>query len=751
MRHLRIILALAAAALTILWGGAALAGVATTPHDVSTMLTKSVCEPCHLPHGATGDRLWATTKSSGGTGWNTLTISQLCGSCHYGTNAYGGSITPNDMTNYAYNGSNHGYATANLASRSSYDNAALGASGLPYVASANIQCSSCHNPHENLVRPFMRLATGTVETMCLLCHARNNGDGATALYGAANSVNGFSQHPVNIAYAAGGASGNPSLKTLDTALFATTRGTASQGDISVTDALGGKLLGADGTSGNMGCPTCHQVHGDGSTTTRNQWLLVTANQISTGTPTSSALCEACHSGGAGNGTVLVGSAKDHPIDNVLSGRAAHFDWTPWASSSAYESADSTWPESGSASPMWAGCTSCHSAHYGLAGSPIQRSYAQTGGSPFNPTPTTDLHNSTQWCESCHTGASKAPYGHHSVKDNYASSLINCGDCHVGGTPDTTIAAGQLSAHRNWAALDLPASPNPVNGERANFCLKCHAGTAFTPIGGSSTTVGQLTAQSGVPNPTNNLTNLPAEHGTKRTAAGGEASSHFVGTTLRLATPDNVTEPRTVAWESGFFSVYATSAGAIKGNALTGNYGTFAATDRIICESCHSVMYNVGAAGNAAGITAASNTGYANNLLLDRFEDDAAGTIGGTGAATGSLLCVGCHIGGDVARASLALDADKPAGTHPVTGSTVTKANDVGRSPVTLITATTGYANAATAPGIQSYPAANGMDCDSCHRAHDGAQYSASATYNYILEEAASATNVQSMCTQCHTY
>lgn len=759
MRHLRICLAIAAAALTVLWGAAAFAAIANTPHDVSTTLTKSVCEPCHLPHGATGDRLWATTKSAATGGWTSLTISQLCGSCHYGTPAYGGLTgVAHDMTNYAYNASNHGHATTNLAARAKQDNTAMGGSGLPYVGGADIQCSTCHNPHENAVRPFLRLATGTPETLCLMCHARNNGDGAAALSGKLNSVNGFSQHPVNIPYTVSATAYDPSLKALNTALFANSRGAAAKGSISVADALGGKLL--DGTTtGNMGCVTCHQVHGDGSSTPPanvNAWLLVTANQISTGTPTSSALCEACHNGGASGGNVLVSGVKDHPMDNIVV--TNHFDFTPWASSNAYESQDTLWPKLGTNS--LAGCTSCHSAHYGLPLSPMQRSYAQTGGSPYDPTPTADLHNSTQWCESCHTGASKAPYGHHSVKDNYATSLINCGDCHAAvSAPNTTIAAGQMSAHRNWASLDLAATI--VNNKRANFCLKCHAGAAFTPIGGSSITKGLETLQLGTYNPTNGLLAvLPAQHGTKRNADGA-ASSHYLGVTTKLASPDNVTTPRVEVWESGFYSVYADTNGVLKGVATSKNYGTFASTDQVICESCHNVLYNVGSTGNAAGITASSTSGYLNNLLLQRFEDDMPG-VAQAGSTIKSVLCVGCHGGGAQTLANLTatggMNTYKPGGTHPVTGSTVTKASDVGRTPVTLISGTgpVGYANAAGAPGIQSYPAANEMDCDSCHRAHDGAPGSVKAGtlptgFNYILEQANASSDVQSMCTQCHTY
>lgn len=769
MRCFRICLAFFMVTLIAFRGTAAFGAIADTPHDMSDTLVRYGCELCHLPHGPYSDGLWAVRKQTEGTGWNLLPIGLLCGSCHYGTPAYAALCNvAHDMTEYAYNAQNHGYQTARLASRAKQDSQAMAISGLPSVATATLRCSTCHNPHENVVRPFLRVTSGTVESLCILCHARDNGDGSVPLYGAGNSINGFSHHPVNIPYVPGDKAGTPALKPLDANRFATTRGIASRGRISVDDALGGKLLGPDGTTGNMGCPTCHQVHGDGATPTVNPWLLVVKNRISTaetGGPDHSALCEACHAGGLPGGTVLSGSSKDHPIDNQVSGRN-HFDWTPWGSSRAYESTEDTWPKIGG-KPR-AGCTSCHSAHYGLAGSPMQRSYAQVGGVPFDPAPTADARNASGWCDSCHTGNSKAPFGHHSVRDTYAASIIDCGDCHRGGTSDTTIATAQVSAHRNWMALDLPVSPSPVDGRRANFCLKCHAGTAFTPIVGTLTTIGVETVQLGTFNPTTPTGRavFPAIHGTKRGSGGNAVSSHYLGATKKLASGDNVTTPRILPWESGFYSVYADQDGNLKGNATTGNYGKFAVTDRIICESCHNVLHNAGSVGNTSGsfdsqvaVTASPTSGFdaANgvNLLLERFVDDAKG-VGQAGSTIGSALCVGCHRGGEIARNILNVNTHRPDGTHPMTGATVSKAVDMGRVPATLITATTGYANASGVPGILSYPGEDKMDCDSCHRAHDGAAGSAKegaipVGFNYVLEQANSNSDVQSICTQCHSY
>ncbi|NIS74763.1 MAG: hypothetical protein GTO08_05690, partial [Deltaproteobacteria bacterium] len=300
-----------------------LAAIAGTPHDLQGTLTASLCEPCHIPHG--GDetaRLWAATKAPVGTGWLAagMTVSQLCGSCHYGVPAYPLLVgVVHDMTDYSYAAGNHGSLNSALTTMGGEDDAAT--SGLPYGDQTNIQCSSCHNPHENAVRPFMRtLAGNTVQDLCLDCHTRDNttgGSGSTNV-GDTRLVTPASMHPVDIAYpGAATVDYDPNIiQPLNSALFANSRGTAGVGSISVSDALGGKLLGQDGTTGNMGCPTCHQVHGDGSTTSRYDWLLVNDNDINTNPTANAALCESCHNGGDATGSVLFNSNLDHPIDAV---------------------------------------------------------------------------------------------------------------------------------------------------------------------------------------------------------------------------------------------------------------------------------------------------------------------------------------------------------------------------------------------------------------------------------------------------
>jgi len=216
----------------------------------------------------------------------------------------------------------------------------------------------------------------------------------------------------------------------------------------------------------------------------------------------------------------------------------------------------------------------------------------------------------------------------------------------------------------------------------------------------------------------------------------------------------------VAWESGYFSRYGKNDGTMIGTGLAAPVPG-AANDEMICESCHNVLHNVGTVGTlVTGMTPAADTGWKYNLLLARYRDAGAGIGTATGAITDqSKFCVGCHVGRNKSWATLSELNDKPAGTHPITGSTVSRAVAESKTPTIVITATGArntYANAAAAPTQASYPTAlsgtaGTMDCDSCHRPHDAAAASATATYNFILETATTANPTGAVCLECHAY
>ncbi|NIS74764.1 MAG: hypothetical protein GTO08_05695, partial [Deltaproteobacteria bacterium] len=218
----------------------------------------------------------------------------------------------------------------------------------------------------------------------------------------------------------------------------------------------------------------------------------------------------------------------------------------------------------------------------------------------------------------------------------------------------------MSAHRDFTELWIDTvGPANVDG-RADFCLQCHGGNAFT--GALNSFTGGLILADGVStNPTEGIVpSLPTSHGADR-----GTGSHMIGT-MSAGLPFTVPRATDVAWESGFYSLYSNDGIVLVGNAELGATVTITGgTTEVVCESCHNILYNVGSEGNTAGITASGTSGYDNNLLLARYEDDTAGVGVGPETTVGSLLCVGCHTGGGVAWGTLDLDGNKPTGTHPV--------------------------------------------------------------------------------------
>ncbi|NIS75863.1 MAG: hypothetical protein GTO08_11450 [Deltaproteobacteria bacterium] len=783
----------------VIWGSPAIAGIASSVHDFQASGDwSSLCEPCHLPHGAQGERLWANTKVGGASGWSATVVGQLCGSCHYGATSLTFSVdAPHDVTNLAYSDSSHGPTHATLTGMFGTDDST--AAGFPYQGEANMQCTSCHDPHDNGptnggtgVRPFLRDPSGAaanIGDVCIQCHGgRDFTD-----YGTLNDTGGYSNHPEDIAYAPAATDDLPGLAALDTALFANSRGTAATSGTNNDVPLGGKLLGADGTTGNMGCPTCHMVHGDsdangGSPQAPFAWLLVADNDTYSDAANGSALCVACHQGDGSGSIVINGSLKDHPIHddtiqtNAASGGWPNLDFAPWLNRAPVETTTgATWPKANIDADSYADeatCHSCHSAHYGVATSPMLRTDGDGG-------------DATAWCDSCHANAADAgagfsgwlPYGHHSnnkgtaISGYWASSQISCEDCHTSGNtnlnyiPDTGLGSNSvpISAHRDFIIIYDEIGPT-VYG-RGNMCLRCHGGNSYTPVGGGAAFTYGAADASGAWNPTDGTSTFagPSSHGVDR----GQGT-HFVNGIIG----DNGGEYTSVwlnPWEGGGYSML----GSLSGSEMVLDNRHFeaptvGASSRLICESCHSIMYNVGTGyATVTGITPSVSSGWENNLLLARYEDDAAGT-GGAGSAVGSILCVACHenSSGQTTYGSLIMTTDKPGGagfgTHPVRdtdgSSVITRADpaqggESRTSGTVLVTPPTADTFAPDGPGpgadpegtgvTLSFPAANEMDCDSCHRPHDADTDSSAATQNFILEQATSATDTQSMCTICH--
>lgn len=198
--------------------------VVGTGHDLSSTgpgaqtNVDRVCVFCHTPHQATAangqDPLWnhqlsavasygvyasatldATPVDIGGASAGTAPVSNLCMSCHDGTVAVhtlyndpngaspvtitaggnvdaGGLITGNpnvgqDLTND--HPVNFTYDTA----LSTTDGGLADPAGTPAVAAlligGQVQCSSCHDPHDNSNVPFL-VMSNTNSALCTTCH-----------------------------------------------------------------------------------------------------------------------------------------------------------------------------------------------------------------------------------------------------------------------------------------------------------------------------------------------------------------------------------------------------------------------------------------------------------------------------------------------------------------------------------------------------------------------------------------------------
>lgn len=194
MKSLALLLSLAAT-------GSALAGISGTSHDLSSLNyggsdANQVCIYCHTPHNATAQvPLWNRDLSVATyTMYDSYTenythpteiggSSVLCLSCHDGTIALnsvhsgninaapadfieGNALLGTDLSNdhpisFSYQTSIDGGDTG------------LFAASVPAVAAllegGKVQCSSCHDVHDNTFDPFLRMAN-TGSALCLTCH-----------------------------------------------------------------------------------------------------------------------------------------------------------------------------------------------------------------------------------------------------------------------------------------------------------------------------------------------------------------------------------------------------------------------------------------------------------------------------------------------------------------------------------------------------------------------------------------------------
>lgn len=737
----------------VLAASVAMAAVSGSPHEYGSGAAYGMCEVCHVPHNATGSkRLWQAAPLVAAGNWETSTVGQLCGTCHY----TGGALNPvnnrfgtppSEQDGNAYYASAHGRSMNTLTVTLGDTQDTL--VGKPYMTAANIECTSCHNPHDHTVRPFLRnnanTAPGTITGVCADCHLNRYN---TTVTNPALPLTSADMHPMNITYQDialnnGTYFQEPPAAGVRTLVLAKTAAGAAS-----TWPLGGKFEGALTAAtapgawiggANIGCGTCHAVHLDaaraGAAAGDDSLHLLAINNDGAA---NAALCEGCH-GGPASGQPVGTTAGDHPINKAINpgdgGPSIDLWFNTVGSTSRVERhtvASDAWPRGSTGNVI---CTSCHTAH-------------ASGTDQFGRL-TRDQYTAASFCNACHADAS--PVAHHSHDAN-STSTLTCTSCH---------AAGLTGAHNGFSFRFTDAQN--ANSEK---CEQCHTNGAA--MNGFIDPV--VTAEANYPAP-----GMLADH--LKTATPGTNNSHYLGAFTDNANSINV---KRNAWtyglskygaqrstgDSGWGSPLAADPVNPRIDDVTGN--------NLICESCHSVRWNLGAAPGYPGGPDLTS-GWENNLLLQDYVDDSNGVAG---QAVNSGLCVGCHNQTDVGNAADGAVSNNnildktiaPAGMHPMTGWSITRAFDSGRPTTTLITGAGTYADGANRPAADgstvgaegtSYYGTDEMDCDSCHRPHladakgsytGTAAGGAGANRPVILELAGPAVGeFDALCLECHNY
>jgi len=544
---------LAVAALAFV-AGPAMAAITGTSHAVATG-NKSQCSVCHIPHGGAGARLWPVTPTTGASFVGL--VSTLCASCHYATGAYGAAFVGANSDAYVYNTFSHG---VQMTIAQVPQGSTLTSSGLPYSGDAGqtpptggvIECTSCHNVHDDTNRPFLR---ATLNTICQRCHSLRNyqagtdssGAGASwANWGATIRATNPGSHPVG-----------PDITGDVTVVGNSPITFPAQAQIIISATANNWGLGGhravDGDTGGVGCNTCHAVHGiqaDTGETSPPTAVSPTLNmlifaQASTGAEGETApagrsvangdggfnqFCEECHIGPDPAGYALAnsnpnpgGTSFGHPVDQMNSQYEAGV--TTFFGGTVNIPAGGGFTAGTNVAPLIPICESCHTPHPS-ANNP-NRASILAGAGPF-----ILRDNPATVCAGCHT-ASFA--GHHPVGQNISTALsgaasylatgytlgttLGCGTCHTsGGAHNWAVTGGAIGLNANWRPANNGRDfATPTNDQfvgtgtapayyASTTCMDCHY--AYQARGADPTNGASVPAEAGAVRRTGDLVKFP---------------------------------------------------------------------------------------------------------------------------------------------------------------------------------------------------------------------------------------------------
>lgn len=458
-----------------------------SPHDlisqgydvVRVSASQERCTRCHLPTVPTLQSFLPDVPPVLAPVFGVSSLA--CFSCHDGTTIVSPDV---DASRTAFHPASHGNDLKG------YEGLRSEAVGLPYLGGRRMECVTCHDPHDNGHRPFLR---ADLHELCLACHSRlaEYGRGKENRTGShileidpalpsrpavpLNVAPGTTTLPLKVAPGSAalpprGPSGTTRIEVpLKVAeAFRTAFPTAyplekGKGNGGWHWNLGGHLM--KGAVGGVDCSTCHMVHGDGGPPPPK---LLT---VAPGNDTANRFCEGCHAGQRGDGarsTALpnpggtIAGRTYHPADDdVSNGEGRIVEVT----------VPEGWPLGGGDPPRLL-CTTCHVAHGAAVATPLLRptdgNTVLHGASVATPLLQPTATN-PGFCEACHT---TLPEHHHPLTgkgacepnvnpvgetDPQGMRCVRCHQAHNAG-----LGAADENLHRpllNWTV--------------ATTCVECH--------------------------------------------------------------------------------------------------------------------------------------------------------------------------------------------------------------------------------------------------------------------------------------
>ncbi|MDF1536893.1 MAG: cytochrome c3 family protein [bacterium] len=741
-----------AIAIVALAATGAMAALINTNHNVvahdnlsGATAQQGACSFCHVPHGAAGVGLFPSglgAVSGGGSAWEGDAIAQMCWDCH------GDMVTPSPATQQivpfqgVLDGAHGRDATLLVTGTLGWgditgadpDPALAGIYGYD-AATDRIGCQSCHNPHDNVQRPFLRdnaigeaVAEGNFLTLCNDCHINR------AATSTSDAVGGSRQnHPTDnraladtvasSLYQFGVAGYSIRFDSTWASLAVEITSVAAGNDVEHWN-LGGKFV--QGSAGGINCATCHMTHSNevdetayavGDGLAGNQvgalpvgwgynFLLALDSNPAAGA--IAAVCAGCHDivadPAAGPGAATTYS---HPYQSAA----------PWGVSvDIVAMANSYGAKWGGVAPNETiVCQSCHDMHFAR----------------LSDLASTDTYSLQRvYCEDCHDAASSKT-GHHpsGIDVTWTGTTPELRDDGAGGPPeigsDVTWNAVDRADVQSASVVDWTSSNTPYRfatsavEDGVMSCATCHFSGAHN----------NATAFPGVVGDAAEATMCVDCHGLNPSVytaqVGGleQDGTHFLG-------PVTVTGYK---WgnETGAVDSVTPAAGA--GAAFYGTGG------ELICTSCHLIKtdtYIVQTANNVGDNEAGTKDTIGMMLSPSGNAVDDGG--GATNTVTGDFLCTDCHGAAPGANT-----------THPVQPET-TGAMSAATLP-----------NATVADNGVTPTATSGINCESCHRAHDASTAwwagKLASDGHYILEAnvpvlggaGAEYVNEQVLCSSCH--